>query len=432
MPLANQILHQLDRVSGVSGWVVALSGGADSTALLLALNSVKDQLNSDIRAIHVNHNLQTQSHSWSIFCQQLCEQHQIPYQSIEVTIHKEADHSIESSARKTRYAALLEQLNPDEVLLTAHHQNDQAETVLLNLFRGSGLSGLSGIPQLRKQQQRRIFRPLLNIPRSTLVSFLESREQDWITDPMNLDTDYNRSFLRETILPEIQTRWPAAQQKISEAAHHIRSADQWINAHIQTIYQNIATQTEYALDISKLIECDDFIQGRLIRLWFTRNQYEMPSRQHIAQISAWIKHQPTRRQAQLCVSNWCVYRFKNLIILSAKSTILNEEVIHWQTDQPLELSHNSTLHWKHPTTLNLEVSGRKPGLKLKPVKDHHHRTIKSLFQSQQIPPWVRKRIPHIFYQNKLVALGDICIDDDFESQFPGAIHWVFSGLKQIK
>ncbi|HKX56666.1 MAG TPA: tRNA lysidine(34) synthetase TilS, partial [Xanthomonadales bacterium] len=181
------LLSSLAGLPAHKNLLVGFSGGADSTALLLALHQLANELESSIEAVHFNHGLQDQAKDWQEFCQDFCRQREIPLQVHRLELTVKPGTSPETMAREARYAVIRQLLTADDIYLTAHHADDQAETVLLNLLRGSGAAGLAGIPRLRRVSHGWMARPLLQIRRAALENWLKSQNVQWINDSSNLD-----------------------------------------------------------------------------------------------------------------------------------------------------------------------------------------------------------------------------------------------------
>ncbi|MDG1752546.1 MAG: tRNA lysidine(34) synthetase TilS, partial [Thalassotalea sp.] len=192
--------------------VIAYSGGVDSQVLLHAVTELKRQscIEQDVMAVHVNHGLSARSKEWQSFTQQQCEQLNIHFETITVEIIDKPRTSLEAQARDKRYQAL-ENISPSNALiLTGHHQDDQVETFLLSLKRGSGLKGLSAMASESEfgGKKQKLLRPLLNISRENIVQYAKEHQLEWIEDESNSDTRFDRNFLRKEILPHLKERWP--------------------------------------------------------------------------------------------------------------------------------------------------------------------------------------------------------------------------------
>ena len=190
---------------------VAYSGGCDSHVLLHSLAALRSELSAEIKAIHINHGLSPLANEWEEHCRQICTGLSIPYLAISVNA-KAKGISPEEAARHARYTEWEALLNKDEVMLLAHHKDDQAETVLIQLMRGSGVKGLAAMPAKQKFSLGLLCRPLLGFLREEIVSYAVEHNLNWIDDPSNFDTDFDRNFLRQDVIPLLERRWPALKK----------------------------------------------------------------------------------------------------------------------------------------------------------------------------------------------------------------------------
>ena len=203
-------------------YVLAFSGGLDSTCLLHALSCLPED--TPILAMHVDHGLHAASADWTRHCADVCADLGVPYESCEVSVDPRSGLGPEAAAREARYEALRAALHQGDWLLTAHHLDDQAETLLLNLLRGSGVSGLAGIPNKTALGDAWLVRPLLSFPRAALEAYAQQHALRWVDDPSNDENDPDRNFLRNKVLPLVESRWPAARRRLAHSAGLTRDA----------------------------------------------------------------------------------------------------------------------------------------------------------------------------------------------------------------
>ena len=208
---------------------VAFSGGLDSTALLAAL-AVRRHAYTNLRAIHINHGLHPHSRRWATQCKALATSFDVPLKVIATKVNRSRGTSLEAEARKARYDAFTLQLAKNEVLLTAHHEDDQLETVLLQLFRGAGLAGLAAMPDLTRFGRGWLARPLLPLSHASVELWARARRLVWIDDETNDDERFDRNYLRHQVLPLIKTRWPAAGRAVSRSARHAAEGQRLLSA----------------------------------------------------------------------------------------------------------------------------------------------------------------------------------------------------------
>ena len=214
----------LNRLPPAPAYWVAYSGGIDSHVLLHLLAGWRARLPGVLGAVHVNHQLQQQSGDWELHCRAVCEELGLGFQALQVAARPRRGESPEAAARSARYRGLSEWLPPGAVLVTAQHLDDQAETLLLQLLRGSGVHGLAAMPAMTVLGAGLHQRPLLGVTRAQLRRYAESHRLDWIDDPSNTDTAFDRNYLRHEIMPRLKARWPAAGATLSRSAAHCAEA----------------------------------------------------------------------------------------------------------------------------------------------------------------------------------------------------------------
>jgi len=208
--------------------VLGLSGGLDSRVLLHLLVNAHQQMDFKLSAIHINHRISPNADDWANFCAKLCANDGIPFQAVAVDVPRDSGLGLEAAAREARYRVLLAQ-DADAIVL-AHHQDDQAETLLLQLLRGAGVKGLAAMGKVSYQrsaisgQLKTILRPLLEASRKELLEYAGAHGLEWIEDESNLDLAYDRNYLRSRILPELEQRFPAARRTLARSASHLAEA----------------------------------------------------------------------------------------------------------------------------------------------------------------------------------------------------------------
>jgi tRNA(Ile)-lysidine synthase len=200
---------------------VGLSGGCDSVVLLHLLSRL--EIGSRLSAIHVHHGLSPNADAWTAFCQDFCRALGIVLVVEPVVVDSDSNLGLEAAARQARYAAF-ERCAAD-CLLLAHHRDDQAETMLFNLVRGTGVTGAAGMPVERQLGSFRLLRPLLGVARSDLLAYAAENELAWVDDESNDNPGFSRNFLRHEVMPVLESRFPAASACLAGAAGHFSEAD---------------------------------------------------------------------------------------------------------------------------------------------------------------------------------------------------------------
>ncbi len=403
---------------------VALSGGVDSVALLaLSCELAARHPSLGLRAIHVDHGLQAQSSCWSDHCQALCRQLGVPLEVIRLALAPRAGASVEAEARTARYAAIAARLEPGECLLTAHHQDDQLETLLLQLARGAGVHGLAAMPRAQALGRGRHLRPLLEVGRDDLVARARAAGLDWVEDPMNTDLRFDRAWLRHQVLPGLRDRWPAIGRTVSRSAGHLAEA-RGLLEDLAAI--DAAGRVDGArLSVEGLRGLPRARQVNLLRWWLARQGLGMPS---AARLGAVIDDVLTAGPAAAPVVRWGdgeVRRYRGwihaLVPLAAPLATGTERLLG--PGQSLDLGPGlgtlalvatrgeglARARLAGPLTLRARCGGER----LRLAAGAHKRSLKNLFQEAGIVPWMRPRVPVLWHAGEPVAVGDLWIDAQF-------------------
>jgi tRNA(Ile)-lysidine synthase len=261
---------------------VALSGGLDSTALLAAL-AVKRPASLQLRALHVDHGLRSASKQWAAHCRKLARDLHVPFKVLTTKVERPHGSSLEAAARDARYRLLATQLHPGEILLTAHHSDDQLETVLLQLLRGSGLPGISAMPALAPFAQGQLARPLLSRSRAELETWVREQGLTWVEDDTNVDEAFDRNYLRLRVLPLIRARWPGAPTAVARSARHAAEAQ----ALLDTLARADIDRASYgeSLSIKSLRALPPDRLRNALRFWVTRAGYLAPDTKRLEEIT---------------------------------------------------------------------------------------------------------------------------------------------------
>jgi len=351
----------------------------------------------DLKAIHINHQLFSESGQWEKHCRKICKGLNIPLKIIRVNIIKNPGESLEAKARDARYDAFKKILKKNDILLTAHHQDDQAETFLYQLLRGAGLRGVSAMPEIALFDKGFLIRPLLDFSRSDLISYAEYYQLDWIEDSSNLDERFDRNYLRQSVLPILKKRWPQCHKTFSRFSKHCAEQEKLLNILAQKDYQDCHGEYLNSLLISKFILLDIARQKNILRYFIEKLNFMMPSEKILTEI---LKICNARKDKNPIIS-WshteCRRYRDNLFIISPikqRSAELSDEEKIWCAKN---LSFNIN-------DKNITVTYRTGGEKFKPQHSKHTRTLKNLYQEWKIPVWLRDKIPLIYYHQQLIAV----------------------------
>lgn len=391
--------------------VLALSGGLDSTVLLHQLMSwQRQQPQLRVRALHVHHGLSPNADSWATHCLQICQQWQIPCEVLRVQVDGHAK-GIEAAAREARYQALFQQLQPGEHLLTAQHLDDQCETLLLALKRGSGPAGLAAMPIQRQVGEHLHLRPLLDLSRQQLEAYAAEHSLRWIEDESNADSRYDRNFLRQEILPLLQTRWPHFSAASARSAALCGEQEQLLD---ELLAEQLAqlTDEQGALHFPPLLTMSEARRHALLRRWIAQQGGAMPSRDALKRITDEVMH--SREDANPCLhfGAFELRRYRQQLFWLRSQPSLSQHSLTWHDrKQPLVLPDGVGELQADMGLANLRQPNEDESINIRfQASGYHHllgraggREMKKLWQELGVPPWQRERIPLIYYNQTLIC-----------------------------
>lgn len=414
-------------------YLVAFSGGADSTALLHALASLRGEHALRVRALHVHHGLQAAADAWADECARFCERHAIPLTVVRVSVARRGK-GIEAAARIARYDALKTALAPGEVLLTAHHRDDQAETLLLQLLRGAGVTGLGGMAPCTEFGQGLHVRPLLAVPRAALLAYCRGHGLTWIEDPSNDDRGMRRNWLRHEVMPVLARHVPHASANLARSAMHVRDADVVLD---ETGWGDVAaaetapfagpTGFPSPLDVGRIAAHSIARQRNLLRCWFRYCGFAVPDTQKLEEVRA-LAHGKFRAQhAQARIAGGVVGRYRHAIFLLPPLGGPTKQEMRWQMESPLSLYDGNTRLCAEPGTGNgvsaaairdrsVTVRFRQGGEQLLlPGRAHHH-PLKKFLNECGVPPWWRARLPIVYVDDEIAAVANFAVCAPFAAR----------------
>lgn len=414
---------------------VAVSGGLDSSFLLAATATWYRTRRPAVplRAVHVHHGLHASADDWEQYCRVLCRRLEVPLSVHRVSIES-AGEGLEMAAREARYEVFRNCVGPGDSLLLAHHADDQAETVLYRLLRGSGVRGLSGMPAIRSLGGGRLCRPLLGLPRARILALADQWGIEGCQDPSNLDTRFDRNFLRHDILPRLRSRWPGVNAAFARAAGHCAEAEALLEERAREDMLAAACNEGAGLDLAVLEGLSPARRHNLLRFWIRGHGQRPPGQQLLQEglkdlIGAREDGQPRLRWTEGELRR---YRGR-LYLLPPDQSGVRPAPEDWQLDQPLkwgdgelraEVCEGDGLLVPDGV---LRVTPRHGGERLFGWGgEPFHRPLKKWLQEQGIPPWERDRLPLFWLAGELVGVADLWWDRRFRAG-PGEkgwkIHW---------
>jgi len=410
-----------------TGLVVALSGGMDSSCLATAAALLRPapfrQL--PVRVVHVDHGLQAAAATFRNRCSELCAKLDIPLEIIAVRVEYAPGESIEAAARTARYRALAQALRTGECLMTAHHEEDQAETVLLQLLRGAGLKGISAMPICRSLGTGWHLRPLLDVKKRDLVRFAAAHAIESVADPMNQDMRFDRAYLRAHVWPLIAARWPGAAVALSRTALHVADAQALLDQSAAGVVQKLLDGD--ALSVAGLRVLPDTERLNALRHWIASHSVPLPSTARLTEALRQIIEAEADHLPVVVWAGHALRRYRDRVFLTGATVphVVDLEGWHVVPGSVLRLGDGlGTLRWSAqagglnaallPT--HVSVRRRRGGESLKPreaarvAQSVPTRTVQHLCQSLGVLPWMRQALPLIYAGANLVAIGDLWQD----------------------
>lgn len=424
--LKSEIFNAFNTLIPPGPVLIGYSGGLDSTVLLALFSeySQRKQGLHPLKVIHVHHGLSPNADQWAAHCQAVCAQFDVPCIVERVQLIKGARQSLEDVARKARYDVFARYLTSGS-LLTAHHQDDQLETLLLALKRGSGPRGLAGMPPVLSFAQGKLIRPLLNISREAMALWASEQGLSWIEDESNADDAYDRNFLRNQIIPHLKSRWPEFGKTAARSASLCAEQEALIS---EVVQQDLATlMTEYqSLDIAKLSVLSIVRRKQVMRHWLRELTGSVPSAHQLELM--WHEVALAREDAMPAVM-WeagSVRRYRNqlwqvpplpeIVFTSQHPIELNQAYSTGIGRLSLQQTSADSCGLRKPNS-NEVVSIRFNLLgseKIQPANRTHHRELKKLWHEWHVAPWLRSLWPVICYNDVIVAIPGLCIVKEFQ------------------
>ncbi len=421
-----QLLQTISDLPSSERLLVAYSGGMDSHVLLHGLLAIRDELAIEIHAVHVNHGLQSHAHKWAERCAEFCKSNDIHITILEIDASGEKGESPEAAARASRYQAISDLMRDGDILLTAHHSDDQAETVLLQLLRGSGPSGIAAMPIINGFSSGFHARPLLYCSRADLREYATQNQLRWLEDFSNKDISFDRNFLRHEVIPLLKQRWPSLDRTLSRSASHCAEAQQLIDAAARVDLQNMDIDSNNSLSIDALSALPPPRARAVIRTWIRDSELPLPDTARLDRVLSEII---TARDDRNPIVDWPgveLRRYRGrLFLMSALQTIDTDIEIEWDGKSDLMLpSGLGTLTVEEAENgisksvwdnAKITVCFRTGGERCRPVGRDVSKSLKNLFQESGVPPWERKRIPLVKVNGQLAAVAGIWLCDGFST-----------------
>jgi tRNA(Ile)-lysidine synthase len=429
--------------AAATGLVVAVSGGADSACLLAALaqGGAPAPRGLKLRAVHVDHGLQPASAAFREASIALCRRWHMPLSVITVRVETGGGVSIEAAARDARYGGLARALAPGECPLTAHHSQDQAETLLLQLLRGAGVKGLSAMPMCRPLGSGWHVRPLLDVARRDLREFGETHGVAVADDPMNHDPRFDRSYLRSHVWPLIERRWPGAAGTLSRTARHLAETSELLDQSASRRVQRLRDGD--ALSVTGLRGLPPLEQINALRHWLFSAAVTPPPASRLTEALRQVFAADADHLPAIVWGSYALRRYRERLFitpatvpsLGARREWLGPRACAQLPGSSLDLGPGlGRLRWapqlggldasRLPDTVS--VRQRRGGETIKPGRRAKTQTVQHLCQRLGVLPWMRDVLPMVYADEWLIAIGDLWQDARFcvAADAPGVgCHW---------
>ncbi len=404
--------------------VLALSGGVDSRVMLHLLHEFScHNPQQSVIAVHVHHGISPNADEWAKKCSKWCQESNIPFYLEKVDLGDTQGKSLEQVARTARYEALKHYIGSGDVLLTGQHSDDQLETFLLALKRGSGPKGLAGMAECLSFGEGFLLRPLLKVTRRDIEEYANFHQLEWVNDESNADVKYERNFIRHKITPLLESRWPQIRTSVQRSAELCARQEQLIELLLAEELPQLLREND-SLDIGELKKKPDLVRSQLIRFWLSSLNVPMPSKKHLAMIWSEVALAKGDANPLLRLENKQIRRFDGRLFcidtyndisdwgsdISINSVLslpegLGNIVVK---EQPDSGSLSAKLS-EHP----LKIIFNPESLTATPENRHGNKTLKYWFQEYRVPSWLRRRTPILMSGNKVVAVADLFVCRDY-------------------
>jgi len=407
---------------------VAYSGGLDSTVLLHALSS-ETTFKSKINAIHINHSISPNSDKWEELCKKNADELGVQFFSYKLEELKDIS---EDNLRKIRYEKFNHWASSNDLILTAHHKDDQVETIIFRFIRGTGLNGLRGIPAWRKDGNTLFHRPLLDISKSELYEYAQHYKLEWVEDESNKDTNISRNFIRNILLPTIKDKWPKVEKSILHLSSEATRSNKILKSVAKQDLERLGIK-ENSYDLHKYLSLPEERAENL--LYFLIN-YEIEleaNSNYLKEIDRSLRNSNNLDNIEFPLTNKENTRLFKLKVLEGEICFLLEEefqkldssyVSNWDLNSKLEIPSGflnvEKIKGKGIDDLyqqqQIYVKGRIGGERCKPFGRNKSQKLKKLFQEYDIPLWQRDRLPLIYIEDRLAAVGDLWVCEEFHTK----------------
>lgn len=411
--------HVADALTSIvprgSSLLLGLSGGVDSVVLLHLLAQLSPRFSWRLSALHVHHGISSHADSWAAFCTGLCAKYAIPLQVERVDIVPLRAMGIEAAARQLRHAALARQ--KADFIVLAHHRDDQAETLLLQLLRGAGVRGASAMPLLKPGHDApSLLRPLLDMERSELEAYASKHELRWVEDDSNEDVSYPRNFLRHRVLPVLAQRFPAYRSTLARSARHFAEAAELLD---ELAAQDAGSAiNDERLSVAALRQLSSARGKNLLRYFLARRGAPIPDATRLTEMLRQLCGAGEGAQIRITWQDWQLRCYREHAYALPLTLPAADFAIVWQGESEIVLpASHGVLHFDPVTGQGLSLHKLKQGvvtIRPRPGSEsilldaaRPRQSLRNLLQQQGVPPWQRALLPLLFCGDELVLVPGV-------------------------
>ena len=416
---------------------VALSGGLDSVVLLHALSVLRGEIVPTfvLQAIHVHHGLSPNAECWAQFCAELCEKLAVPLVVVRVSVPRDSGEGLEAAARRLRHAAFA--ASDVDWLALAHHADDQAETLLLNLLRGAGVAGAAAMRPERASrrggstnadatntlnlQGPTLIRPLLDLPRAVLQAYAEEYGLTWIDDESNGDTHFRRNFLRHEILPRLDAKFPTARSALARAAGHFAEAAELLDE-LAILDRAAIVAPSGRLELPALNALPPARARNLLRLVWRDAGFRAPDARWLDEACAQLRN--VGADSEMCVAtpDGALHAYRGELYLVRHTPDVAGQAVEWQGEAEMAWAggvvrfvetSGSGIARRWLEGVSLTIRARQGGERIKHHPARPRRSLRNVLQESGLPPWERERLPLLWRADRLVWVGGVGVEDAF-------------------
>lgn len=409
---------------------IGYSGGLDSHVLLHLFATLRQIYPLKLHAVYINHQLSSNAAEWAQHCEQVCKTLQVNFTAHRIDAKSIEEKSPEEIARDRRYGVFSELLAPHDVLLTAHHQDDQAETVLLQMLRGAGPKGLSAMPKIKPFALGWHARPLLDFTRAELRDYAEQNNLEWINDESNTDIHFTRNFLRHEVLPVLKRRWSTVSNTLARVAENCVDAQILLDeiaeqdlSFVMYADSDVPLRKYMSLSVKKLLTLNSARQRNVLRSWLQQFNFPIPPSVKLQQIQQDMLLAREDKSPHFVWEGIELRRYRDeLFVMPCLIEHDPTQVYEWNLSRPLLLPQ-FTLLAQQTQNKGLRADIKKVSIRFRqggemiqlPGRTCRHE-LKKLFQEWGIPPWERERVPLIYVEDKLAAVVGYYLSEEFSAE----------------